>query len=112
MTKALLQQALDALVYHTVQTHPNEYIQAAIKALSEELAEPTTTIITWDADGCRTVNGVRDDLVPAVDTEIERLHVLLVKARDEFKELHRSHGYEFAHLPEIEAALDRHLTQK
>ena len=47
MNKAMFQQALDALVYHTQQTRPIHNTDIAIDALRTELAKPEPEPVAW-----------------------------------------------------------------
>ena len=47
MTRELLQQALDALIYHRDQTRPIDRTDAAITALREALAAPMPEPVAW-----------------------------------------------------------------
>ena len=46
MSNELLQQALDALEYHTEQTRPIQRTEAAIKMLREAIAQPVQPVET------------------------------------------------------------------
>ena len=61
----------------------------------------------WKTPACqmpteRDMDAMR---IAGLEEENRRLRSLLVKARDEFKGLPHSLGYEFTHLPEIDEAL-------
>lgn len=47
MTRALLEQALNALEWHTQQTRPIHNTELAIEALRDELAKPEPTQPAW-----------------------------------------------------------------
>jgi hypothetical protein len=57
MSREIMQQALDALEYHTMQTRPINHTDKAIDALKAELAKPEQEPVAWmvrdQVDGCR-----------------------------------------------------------
>jgi len=76
MTRALLEQALNALEWHTQQTRPIHNTELAIDALQAELAKPAPTQPAWhdapNAPGLWTAaypqpTAVRIDDVQALD---------------------------------------------
>ena len=50
MSRILLQQALDALKYHTAHTYPFHLTNIAIEALKQELAKPEPQLTDAGAD--------------------------------------------------------------
>lgn len=50
MSRELLQQALDALIYHTNQTRPIERTDTAITALRAALAQPEPEPVAWQVN--------------------------------------------------------------
>lgn len=58
--------------------------------------------------GHRDARHAAAELALQADAAREELLALLRKARNEFKGLPHSLGYEFTHLPEIDAALAKH----
>jgi hypothetical protein len=52
MSRELMQQALDALEYHTMQTKPINHTDKAIEALKQELAKPEPQVCCGDYEKC------------------------------------------------------------
>jgi hypothetical protein len=50
MSRELLQQALNALEYHTMQTRPINHTDKAIEAIKQELAKPEQEPVAWIGD--------------------------------------------------------------
>ena len=69
MSRELLQQALDALIYHTGQTRPIARTDSAITALRSELAQPAPEPVAWQVNvqtpSGPIVYGVYDNAKPA-----------------------------------------------
>ena len=47
MSRLIMQQALDALKYHTEHTYPFHLTNVAIEALQKELAQPEQEPVAW-----------------------------------------------------------------
>jgi len=52
MSREIMQQALDALEYHTMQTRPINHTDKAIEALKQELAKPEPQVCCGDYEKC------------------------------------------------------------
>ena len=50
MSREIMQQALNALEYHTVQTRPIDKTNEAIEALRQALAQPEQEPVAWKYD--------------------------------------------------------------
>jgi len=62
MRREIMQQALDALEYHTMQTRPINHTDKAIEALKQELAKPEQTY-DHESDAMSVLADVNADLI-------------------------------------------------
>jgi len=64
MSREIMQQALDALKYHTEHTYPFHLTNVAIKALQKTLAQPEQEPVAWmvrdQVDGCRYPSALKN----------------------------------------------------
>ena len=64
MSREIMQQALDALKYHTEQTYPFHQTNVAIELLKKELAKPEQEPVAWmvrdQVDGCRYPSALKN----------------------------------------------------